>query len=444
MTTLLKNCAYVVTLDADASVLRDVDVLIDAGRISRIIDARDPLAEPIETLDETIDCSRRLVMPGLVNLHTHLAMTLLRGLAEDVDLDGFLTRVWAAEGAIMDAATVRLGTSLGALESLRAGTTMAADMYFHPDAGRAGAAEVGLRLATGPVLFDGPGPDGLAWERRLADVEAWPALARTLGGPDAPDLACPHSTYLVSPGHLADLGQVVRGWQRPLIHTHVSETAAENAQVIAQTGRRPVQVLADAGLLDGTIGLVFGHGVHLDLASDPALISGHATIAHCPASNLKLASGALHWAASVSAGLALGIGTDGTSSSNDLDLWVAMRLAAMLARLTSGRPDAVTSVDILRAATQVGARALGMGDRLGSVEVGKDADLLLIDLDAEHLTPVHDVHALLVFAAGRSDVSDVFVAGERVIADRVSTTVDAEALRAQSRERAAAAVEALP
>ena len=322
MTTLLKNCAYVVTLDADASVLRDVDVLIDAGRIARIIDARDPLAEPIETLDETIDCSRRLVMPGLVNLHTHLAMTLLRGLAEDVDLDGFLTRVWAAEGAIMDAATVRLGTSLGALESLRAGTTMAADMYFHPDAGRAGAAEVGLRLATGPVLFDGPGPDGLAWERRLPTSKPGPP-ARTLGGPDARSrLPAQHLSRLA--GHLADLGQVVRGWRRPLIHTHVSETAAENAQVMAQTGRRPVQVLADAGLLDGTIGLVFGHGVHLDLASDPALIGGHATIAHRPASNLKLASGALHWAASVSAGLALGIGTDGTSSSNDLDLWVAM------------------------------------------------------------------------------------------------------------------------
>ncbi len=435
MSTLLRSCAYLVTLDEAATVLRDVDVLIEGEQIAAIgVD----LSAPGATV---VDARRRLVMPGLVNLHTHLAMTLLRGLAEDVDLQGFLARVWAAEGAIMDAPTVALGTSIGALESLLGGVTMAADMYFHPEAGRGAAAAAGLRLATGPTLFDGGGPDGRGWERRLADLAAWPALVADIGGPIAPTVACPHSTYLVSPEHLAEMGQAIRQWERPVLHTHVSENLAENAQVLAQTGRTPVQVLSSAGLLRGDFPVVFGHGVHLSEA-DRELARAAATIAHCPGSNLKLASGALDWSANRAAGMRVGIGTDGTSSSNDLDMWVAMRLAALVARLTSGQPDAVSSVEILRAATQVGADALGMGDRLGSVTVGKDADLVLIDLDAEHLTPVHDVHALLVFAAGRSDVSDVFVAGRRVIADRASALVDASALRAAARERAIAAADA--
>jgi 5-methylthioadenosine/S-adenosylhomocysteine deaminase len=435
MSTLLKSCQYVVTLDTHATVWRDVDLLIADGRIAAIGADLDVTAE------ETIDCRHRLVMPGLVNLHTHLAMTLLRGLAEDVDLQGFLQRVFAAEGAIMDAPTVALGTQLGALESLRGGITLAADMYFHPASGRAGAAAAGLRLATGPVLFDGTGPDGLTWDQRLAEVAAWPGIAADLGGPDAPTVVCPHSTYLVSPAHLHEIGQAVRSWPRPVLHTHVSENLAENEQVRANTGRTPVEVLHEAGLLDGHFPVVFGHGIHLT-DSDRVLAQASATIAHCPGSNLKLASGALDWAANRAAGMRVGIGTDGTSSSNDLDMWVAMRLAALVARLSSGRPDEVTSVEILRAATGVGASALGMGDRLGSLEVGKDADVILLDTDAEHLTPIHDVHALLVFAAGRSDVSDVFVAGQRVIADRTSTRVDAQAVRAAARERAKAAANA--
>lgn len=435
MSTLLRNCGHVVTLDDDARVLTDVDVLIEDGRIAAIGPA---LAAPQA---QVVDGRHRLVMPGLVNLHTHLAMTLLRGLAEDVDLQGFLTRVMAAEGAIMDAPTVALGTSLGVAESLLGGVTMAADMYFHPAEGRAAAAKAGMRLATGPTLLDFEGPDHQQWDQRLSDLATWPSVAAAIGGPEAPTVACPHSTYLVSPEHLAEIGQAIRAWDRPVLHIHVSENRAENAQVLAQTGRTPVQVLTDAGLLDGDLAVVFGHGIHLTEADRQAAKLA-ATVAHCPGSNLKLASGALDWVQHRQAGLRVGIGTDGTSSSNDLDMWMAMRLAALVARLSSGRPDAVSSVEILRAATQVGATALGMGDRLGRLEVGAEADLILLDTDSEHLTPIHDVHALLVFAAGRSDVTDVFVAGEHVVANRELTRVDAEAVRGAARERALAAAAA--
>ncbi len=445
--TLLAGCAYVVTLDESASVLRDADVLIADGRIAAIAPAG--TLDPAATVGrvgglgsvgaQRVDGRRRLLMPGLVNLHTHASMTLLRGLAEDVDLGGFLTRVFAAEGAVMDPATVELGARLGALESLRGGTTTMLDMYLHAEAAHAGAVAAGIRHATGPVFFDSPGPDGLTWDARLDALAAWPGVNDRAGGPKTPDVLCPHSTYLVSPTHLAELRHAVRGWSHPVLHTHASETAAENAQVATAYGRTPLQVLADAGFLDGGMPVVIGHGVHLGDADRALAAATGVTVAHCPGSNLKLASGALSWNEYRDTGVRLGIGTDGCSSSNDLDMWSAMRLAALLARLTAGRPDATTSHEILRAATVGGARAVGMADEFGTVEVGKQADLILLDLDQPHLTPVHDVHALLVFAAGRGDVTDVFVAGRRVVADRRSTLLDEADLLARCRERGAEA-----
>ena len=182
--------------------------------------------------------------------------------------------------------------------------------------------------------------------------------------------------------------------------------------------------------------------MRLDAQDQATVAAAGAAVAHCPGSNLKLASGALPWRTYADAGIRLGLGTDGCSSSNDLDMWSVMRLAGLLARLTSGRPDAVSAVDIVRAATIEGARALGLGDTIGSIEVGKSADLVLLDLDAAHLTPVHDVHALLVYAAGRGDVTDVFVAGERVVAHRESTRVDEHDLYARCRERGVVAAAA--
>jgi len=447
---LLAGCDWVVVGDDAGRALRDHDVLLAQGTIADLAPADPTGASPLrrraaELGAQTIDARRHLLMPGLVNLHTHTPMTLLRGLAEDVDLQGFLARVWAAEGAVMDADTVGLGAGLGALEALRGGTTTALDMYFHHRAAHAAAVAVGLRHVGGPTFFDEPGPDHRDWDRRLADLAAWPAEQAEIGGPLTPACLAPHSTYLVSPEHLRDLADVLRGWDRPLLHTHVSENVAENAIVAQQRGRTPTRVLADAGALTGDFPVVFGHGVHLD-AADLEIAAGAAphpiTVAHCPGSNLKLASGALNWAAYRTAGLRRGIGTDGCSSSNDLDMFVAMRLAALLARLTAARPDAASAAEIVRAATLDGARGLGLGDLIGSVETGKRADLILLDLDAAHLTPVHDPHALIVYAAGRGDVTDVFVDGEHVVAARRSTRIDDAALLARCRERGAVAAAA--
>jgi len=432
--TLLKHCAYVVSLDADGTVWRDVDVALVAGKIAAI---GDQAASQVDAFDQTIDASNKLVMPGLVNLHTHLAMTLTRGAAEDVDLNGFLQRVWAVEGNLMDAETVGLGTRLGAWEALASGTTMVCDMYFHHEAGRRAAADVGLRLANGPTVMADAAPDRLSFEDRLEQIVSWPETLEDIAGPQAPLLLSPHSTYLVSPDRLAEIRQAAIGWPSLAIHIHMSETAAENADVLGRYGRTPTKILADVGYLDGTAPLVFAHGVHLT-DDDLALITnGPVTVSHNPASNMKLASGGLDWSRLRAAGVKLGIGTDGCSSSNDLDMWTAIRLAGLLARLVTGRPDAVSSLEILRAATSGGASALGWGDRLGSIETAKDADLVLLDLDAPHLWPILDVHALLVYAAGRGDVCDVFVAGERVVADRHVTKIDEQQLLADVRRRGA-------
>ena len=376
-------------------------------------------------------------MPGLVNLHTHLPMTLLRGLAENLDLDGFLQHLWAAEAAVMDEESVELGATLGALESLLGGCTTQLDMYFHHEATHRGAVAAGSRHVIGPVFFDGPGPDGLAWPERLANLRAWPGLLDEIGGPQVPVSAMPHATYTCSPEGLtevvATLRKVLADSGRPgMLTTHVSETAAENAGIRERYDATPTELLARTGWVEPDLPLVIGHGVHLSASDRDLLAAAGAGIGHCPGSNLKLASGALHWEEVRDSGIRLGIGTDGCSSSNDLDMWQAMRQAALLARLTSGRPDVASATEVLRAATIEGARALGLGDVIGSVEVGKRADLVLVDLAAPHLTPVHDVPALLVFAAGRGDVTDVLVDGRPVVRDRRSTLLDTPDLLARA------------
>ena len=444
----IENARYVVTVDDADRVLTNTSVVVDDGVITEITTGPTPPAPGDVTV---IDARGRLVMPGLVNLHTHLPMTLLRGLAENLDLQGFLEHLWAAEAAVMDPASVELGATLGALESLLAGCTTQLDMYFHHEATHRGAVAAGSRHVVGPVFFDGPGPDGLAWPERLDGLRAWPRLLDEIGGPAVPVSAMPHATYTCSPEGLTEVVETLRKvlsetGRHGLLTTHVSETVAENAGIRERHDATPTELLARTGWLEPDLPLVIGHGVHLTPTDRELLAAAGAAIGHCPGSNSKLASGALHWEDVRDSGIRLGIGTDGCSSSNDLDMWQAVRQAALLARLTSGRPDLASATEVLRAATVDGARALGLGDRIGSVEVGKQADLVLLDLEAPHLTPVHDVAALLVFAAGRGDVTDVLVDGRPVVRARRSTVLDTDALLARARARgdvARAAVEGL-
>jgi 5-methylthioadenosine/S-adenosylhomocysteine deaminase len=423
---IIRNASYVYTVDSTDSIVRDATIVVRDG----IIEAINPVNLPSD-ISDVYDGTDRLIAPGLINTHSHLAMALLRGWAESVNLDGFLELVWAAEGAIMDKQTSALGTELGAAEALKGGTTTVLDMYLNPDATHAAAVKTGLRHVAGPIFFDFPGLDGLQWEERIAFGRLWPSILKDIGGPEVPTYFMPHSTYTDSPEHLREVADLAQELDAR-IHLHVSETENENNTVNERYAKSPTQVCEDSGILNRPT--VFGHGVHLSPKDIDIARSHNTAVAHCPSSNLKLGSGVADLLNYQSAGLTVGLGTDGCSSSNDLDMWVVMRVGAHMVSLKHSPAD-VHPAQIIRAATIDGARAIGIDHLVGSIEVGKRADLIAIDLTALHLNPIHNVAALLVFAAGRSDVADVWVDGKRVVKDRNLTTIDEKELRHRVTER---------
>lgn len=422
--TIIENARYLVSCDDDRTVAENAGIAISSGRIMALGDVSGFDAPTV------IDAAGCIVLPGLVNLHTHLPMTLLRGIAENVDLQGFLEYVWAEEARIMNPEGTYLGARLGALESVLGGTTTTLDMYFHPEAAHRGAVEVGLRHVIGPVFFDFPGPDGLTWDERLELARSWPETLDRLGGAHVPRFLMPHSPLIVAPDHLRQLAELAEQFGAR-IHTHNSENDKENEATVAAHGARPTPLLSDAGMLDART--VLAHCVRLDARDRELIAAGGASIAHNPGSNLKLASGAMDLVGYRKQGINVGLGTDGCSSSNDLDMFAVMRLAANLARLVHHDPAAISAEDIVRSATIDGARAVGLADRIGSLEVGKEADVVVVDANAVHLTPIHDPYTALVYAAGRSDVRDVFVAGERVVDGRRPTRVDSSEVMAAAR-----------
>ena len=426
--TILDNVDWLVTVDQENRVLRNAAIAIEGGVIAEISSARSL------TGTKVVDLSGHLLAPGLINCHTHLAMTLLRGWAEGVDLQGFLERVWAAEGAIMDPATCELGTELGALEALLGGTTTALDMYFNPESTHRGAVRVGLRHVAGPIFFDFPGLDGMEWQERIDYARSWPDRLQALGGPEIPLYLMPHSTYTDSPDHLTDVTRLADEINAS-IHLHVSENLGENSDVHARYGKTPVEVLDATEIL--TRHTVYGHGVHLNERDLELTRNADAAIAHCPGSNMKLGSGMLNLTQLQDRGITVGIGTDGCSSSNDLDMWQAMRMAAHLQAMTS-TPSRVDASKIFASATRNAARALRMDHLVGSIEIGKRADLIALNLNKPHLTPIHDIFPLLVFAAGRGDVTHVWVDGEHVVENSEATRVDSGEILERARTRVAA------
>ena len=370
----IENASYVVTVDDADTILRDTTVVVEDGVITEITGARGGrrrsggVVQPELPMRPFIDAGGKLLMPGLVNLHTHLPMTLLRGLAENVDLQGFLTRVWAAEGAVMDPDTVELGATLGAIESLLGGCTTQLDMYFHHEAAHRGAVAAGSRHVIGPVFFDGPGPDGLTWQERLDNLRAWPGVLDRIGGPWIPVAAMPHATYTCGPDGLAEVVTVLRallaeGPRPGLLTTHVSENEAENDGIRERYGATPTEVLARAGWVEPDLPLVVGHGVHLS-EGDRTLLAGRA---RGGGALPRFEPQARQRCASVG-GRALERHPRRARHRRLLQLQRPRHVArdapgrALLARLTSGRPDVASAAEVLRACTIEGARALGLGD----------------------------------------------------------------------------------
>lgn len=424
---VIENADFVVTCDKESSVFKNYSIGITGKQIAAIAPAGQISGR------NRYDAMGKIITPGLINTHTHLAMTLLRGWAEGVNLQGFLERVWAAEGAIMDGETAKVGTKLGALEALMSGTTTALDMYLFPEATHLGATEIGIRHIGGPIFFDFPGLDGMNWEERITFARKWPDLIKEIGGPSVPSFFMPHATYTCSPEHLAEIAALAKETNSS-IHIHASENENENREVREKYQKTPTEILEDSGILSRHT--VYGHGVHLSDTDIEILNKRQTAIAHCPGSNLKLASGIADITRYQKGGIQVGLGTDGCSSSNDLNMWSVMRLAALLIAQTQGA-QRVDNSKIFEMATIGGAKSLGIDQITGSLEIGKSADIIAIDINRPHMIPIHDVFAQLIFAAGRDDVSDVWVDGEQLIKDRNSTRIKFSNLKQEVAEKIA-------
>ncbi len=416
--TLIIN-AHILTMDEGFREVPDGALAISGGRIA----ALGPRAAAAGLVAErVIDARGGLVLPGLVNTHCHAAMTLFRGLADDRPLDGFLKTVWAAETAHVTPETVRAGATLGLAEMALGGVTHVVDMYFHPAATVSAAAKLGVGLTAGPVFIGFDGIDRLPWPERLDFAEAFVAGHRGLPGLDL--MLMPHSAYTLDEGKLAEVAEMARR-QGLAVHVHAAEAASEMRLVADQHGTTPVRALDRAGILGA--GTLLAHAVHLDDAEIALLAERGAAVAHCPLSNAKLGSGTARLKALRAGGVTLSLGTDGASSGNDLDMWKAMRQAAFLQILATGEPDVLPAREIVAMATRGGAAAIGQGARKGVLVPGREADLIVIDMSAPHLTPCFDPYSALVYAAGRDDVAHVFARGRQIVADGALTvSIDAE------------------
>ena len=414
-TDLVITNALVVTADPAGTVIRDGAITVEEGRIARL----GPSADVGTDARRVIDAGGMLLAPGLVNTHCHAGDSLFRGLVEDLPLEPWLRTVWKAEGAILDRDTVRLGATLGLAETLLGGVTTTMDMFWHPAETVAAARRLGVRVATGGIFFDGPGIDGLAPVDRLA---AAAAFFDAFGGSDDVLPGClPHGAYTVGPHGLVAAKRLAddRGG---LFCTHAAETRAEQAIVHERYGRSVIRHLDALGLLDART--VLAHCVWLDDEEIAILARSGATVSHNPLSNLKLASGIARVPDLLAAGVRVTLGTDGAISGNDLDLWMALRLAATLHRGATLRADAVTTAQAFRMVTLDAAAALGAEDRIGSLEPGKLADMILIDIRRAHAVPLFDPLTHLMFSCAKSDVRHVFVGGRQVVDDGRVTGLD--------------------
>nr|WSY56141.1 amidohydrolase [Streptomyces sp. NBC_00886] len=421
---LLVHGGDVLTVDEAGTVVRDGAVAVHEGEIIAV----GPTEEVTTrfTATESIDAEGCLVLPGLINTHTHLAMTLLRGRADDVTLQGFLERVLRWEAELLAPKNVAAAVRLAVAESVRAGVTSALDMYWFHEAAERAAREAGWRLHTGPTFMDVPEPpDGIAYEDRL-DWARRDLAARGEARPGMRLILFAHSTYTLAPDQLVEIASLAREFGA-LLHIHAAENATEVATVEVKYGKRPVELLDSMGLLGPD--LLLAHAVDLTGPEIAALARTGTSVAHCPVSNLKLGCGIAPVPRLLSAGVTVGLGTDGAVSSNSLDVLGAVRQAALVHK-AGGDPTAVGAEQAVRMATIEGARALGLGDQLGSLEAGKRADLIVLDLGSPHLRPLHDPWSTLAYAAHSADVRDTVVDGRVLMRNRTLGTLDEEAVLA--------------
>ena len=424
---LLIHADWILPVDATDSALPDHSLAVDAGRIA----ARLPRAEAEAQIEarRVLDLPGHALIPGLINAHTHSPMTLLRGLADDLPLMTWLhEHIWPAEGRWVDWEFVADGTRLAVLEMLRGGVTCFNDMYFYPEVTARVAAAAGMRVLAGMIVVDFPtryaetADDYFSRGLELHEQYRDHALVR-------PAFA-PHSPYAVSEPSLTRVRTLADELEVP-VHIHLHETKDEVVQSLREHGERPIARLDRIGLLGPQ--LVAIHMTQLEDAEIERLAATGSHVVHCPESNLKLASGFCPVARLLEAGVNVALGTDGAASNNDLNLLAEMRTAALLAKGVARSASAVPAEAALRMATINGAKALGIDHETGSLEVGKAADIVAVDLDNPHTQPLYHACSQMVYAASSHQVTQVWIAGRQVIRDGQPITLEPDEILACAR-----------
>jgi len=415
--------ATIVTMDDEGCIVEDGAVAVQGGALVAV----GPAAEVRSsfTAANVHDCRGRLLIPGLVNAHTHAPMTLLRGLADDLRLDVWLLGyMMPVEREFVSADFCRLGTLLACAEMIRSGTTCFADMYYHEEVVAKATAEVGLRALCSQTVVKFPSPDAASYEDSLAASRDF--ISRWKSHPLIVPSVAPHAPYTCTAEILQDCARLAVEFDVPL-HTHLAETLQEVEQWREDYDMPVIPWVKKQGLFDAKV--LAAHCVHIDDGEIHSLQHAGAGVAHNPSSNLKLASGFAPVVAMLEAGLNVGIGTDGPASNNDLDMFEEMRLASFIAKAVTGDPTALPARQAFAMATRLGARALHMADKIGSLEVGKRADLAVVDLDDLHARPHFGrspdaVYSRLVYTGKAHDVTDVMVDGRWLMRERSLMTLD--------------------
>ncbi len=410
----------VVTMNAERQVIVNGAVAVDDGTIIAVGPA-DEIAILYDPRRLIRPAAHDIVMPGIVNGHNHAAMTLLRGVADDMRLMDWLENyIFPAESTLVDPDFVSVGTQLAVLEMIRTGTTTFADMYYYEDDVARVVADAGLRGVLGETILDMPTPDAATVDEALAYTERF--LQNWANHPRITAAVAPHSPYTVGPETLRRTAALARRYGAPLL-IHLAETRDELQQIESRYGRTPVQYLESIGFLGPDV--LGAHSIWVNAADIATLAERGVGLVHNPESNMKLASGTMPIGALRDAGLNVGLGTDGAAGNNDLDMFGAMLTTALLHKQMSEDPTAMPAAEVVALATIEGARALGMDEAIGSLEVGKHADLIVVDGEAANLVPRYDPYSHLVYAARGDNVKISMVGGRVLFEAGAFTTLDA-------------------
>lgn len=379
--------------------------------------------------EEIVNAGGKIILPGLINAHTHAAMTIFRGVSDDVPLEPWLQKIWPLEIQFATEENVALGTELAFAEMIRGGTTSAADMYWHHEVLVDTAKKVGFRLATGiGVLETLYNEDKAALEKRIRDY-----IEKYMGDDLITPCSLVHSTYAVSRATLLLIKKITEDYGVVLM-THAAESKAELENVFAQTGKTPIHYLEELGMLGRYT--MLAHGVHLNDDEIRLLAEKQTSIVHCLSSNLKLGSGIARTADLLAGGVNVAIGTDGCASNNNLDMWEEMHMASLVQKGIKNDPTVMPAEQVLYMATMGGAIALNLDNKVGSLETGKQADLIIVDTGSLHFTPIYDAASHLVFTAQASDVEATMVAGRWLMREKKLLTIDEEGVKQETRSLA--------